>query len=157
MKILAGLLSLSLLVVAPTAMAQRPAAAAAASGSMQCDPSRATAARVSDVAGDPKAWLGKCVTVKGVYSDERLYASAADAKAKKTSIGGYVNLSVYAEGIWSGEFTGRVTDCEQQQNDLDTGLLRSPGISLMGRVLGCITPEGPFLLFMSQGKLTKAG
>lgn len=151
MNAFATVAALALLSAAP-AFAQRPAVR-----SMTCDPAHAASATVGAIASDPAAWMGKCVTVKGVYSDERLYASAADAKAKRTSVGGYVNLSAYAEGVWTGAFTGKVTDCEQAQNDLDVGVLRSPGISLMGRVLGCITPEGPFLLFMSQGKLTKAG
>src|SRR5689334_22736082 len=111
-----------------------------------CSPANGQKATVAEVAADPKAWMGKCVSVKGVYSSERIYADAdAIYGITSASIGGYVDGRGSMDGFWSGEFAGRVTDCASAQADLDTGLLRSPGISLDGRVLGCVKAEGPFL------------
>lgn len=146
-----------LAVLAFAMLCASPLAAHAQRTSMQCAPTNAEKATVAEIAAKPEAWLGRCVTVDAVYGDERLYPDLATAKAGKTSIGGYVDGHGYLEGFWKTAFTGRVSDCAKAQDDLDTGLLRSPGISLMGRVLGCLTGEGPFLLFMSQGKLEKAG
>jgi hypothetical protein len=42
-----------------------------------------------------------------------------------------------------------VSDCAEAEETLLTAQLRTPGISLNGRVLGCTKPEGPFLMFMS--------
>jgi hypothetical protein len=147
-----------LLVLTPLALGLAPLAQAQAPrGSMVCAPTVALKATVAGIAADPAAWLGKCVTVSAIYNDERLYADLKTAKAKGTFIGGYVDGRGSMEGFHSGAFTGRVSDCDEAQKNLDLGLLRSPGISLNDRVLGCIDPSGPFLLFMSQGELKKVG
>jgi hypothetical protein len=118
-----------------------------------CDPRVSQETTIEAVADDPAAWLGRCVTVKGVYNSERLYTGIDAIYGKGAFIGGYVDGRGSVEGFWEGEFTGRVADCAKAENDLLTGLLRSPGISLHERTLGCVRPEGPFLVFMSQGEL----
>src|SRR5262245_9853395 len=119
-----------------------------------CSPANGQHTTVAAIASDPKAWMGKCVTMKGVYSGERIYADAdAIYGVTNASVGGYVDGRGSMDGFWSGEFAGRVSDCASAQADLDTGLLRSPGISLDGRVLGCVKPDGPFLVFLSPRDL----
>lgn len=133
------------------------AAPQGAPGARVCSPANGQKATVAEVAADPKAWLGKCITVQGIYSAERVYADAdAIYGVNSNSIGGYVDGRGSMDGFWKGEFAGRVTDCAAAQADLDTGLLRSPGISLDDRVLGCRKPEGPFLVFMSPRGLEPA-
>src|SRR5690349_10600031 len=130
------------------------AAQGAANPRNVCSPANGQKASIADIAADPKAWMGKCVSVKGIYSSERVYADAdAIYGITNASIGGYVDGRGSMDGFWSGEFAGRVTDCKEAQADLDTGLLRSPGISLDGRVLGCVKAEGPFLVFLSPRDL----
>jgi hypothetical protein len=120
-----------------------------------CDPDNSQKATIEAVASDPSAWMGKCVTVPGVYSNERLFADEDAAYGlNNKSIGGFVDGQGDVTGFWNGSFTGRVADCAQAEDDLLTGLLRSPGISLNYRTLGCLEPKGPFLVFMSQGKMT---
>lgn len=130
------------------AFAQQPA------GRAVCAPTNAVKVRIEQIVGDPAAWFGRCVSVKGIYASERVYADAdAIYGLNPNSIGGYVDGKGSMLGFWTGEFTGRVADCRQAENDLLTGLLRSPGISLHERTLGCVKPEGPFLVFMTQGEL----
>lgn len=110
------------------------------------------------IAADPAAWIGRCVSVEAIYAGEQLHADAdAIYGVNGNSIGGYVDGRGDVGGAWRGVFTGRVADCAQAEEDLLTGLLRSPGISLHGRTLGCLEPKGPFLVFMSQGELRPAG
>lgn len=120
-----------------------------------CAPANAQKATVEAIASDPAAWMGKCVTVHGIYAGERIYKDVDAAYGVSNAvIGGYADART--EGFWSGEFTGRVSDCARAENDLQTGLLRSPGVSLHERTLGCMAPEGPFLVFMSQHDVTPA-
>lgn len=123
-----------------------------------CAPTNSEAATVAAIAGDPAAWIGRCVSVEAIYAGEQLHADAdAIYGVNQNSIGGYVDGRGDIGGAWRGVFTGRVADCAQAEEDLLTGLLRSPGISLHGRTLGCPEPRGPFLVFMSQGELKPAG
>ncbi len=123
-----------------------------------CAPTNSETATVEAIAADPAAWLGKCISVDAIYAGEQLHADVdAIYGVNGNSIGGYVDGQGDVGGAWRGTFTGRVADCAQAEEDLLTGLLRSPGISLHGRTLGCIEPKGPFLVFMSQGELTPAG
>lgn len=123
-----------------------------------CAPTNSERTTVAAIAADPASWLGKCVSVEAIYSGERLYADAdAIYGVNGDAIGGYVDGRGDVGGAWRGSFTGRVADCAQAEEDLLTGLLRSPGISLHGRTLGCPEPHGPFLVFMSQGELKPAG
>jgi hypothetical protein len=152
MKLVGGLFSIVLaLACAPFCEAQRP-------GRAQCEPRVAVQATVAAIAGDPEAWLGKCVTVPAIYNSERLYADEAAIYGDNANqIGGYVDGRGSLVGFWRGSFTGRVTDCAKAQGDVDSGLLRSPGILIDNtRQAGCPRPEGVFLLFMSQGELTPA-
>jgi hypothetical protein len=122
-----------------------------------CAPTSAEETSIAEIAANPQSFIGKCVTLAGVYSDERLYADAdAIYGVNANAIGGYVDGKGSMEGFWTGQFTGRVADCAVAEGELTAGLLRSPGISLNGRTLGCIEPKGPFLLFMSQRDLTPA-
>jgi hypothetical protein len=135
------------LAVAGSANAQAPARRV-------CDPGNSQKVTVAAVAADPAAFMGKCVRVDAIYSNERLYADEdAIYGLNAKSIGGYVDGQGDVTGFWTGTFTGRVADCARAEDDLLTGLLRSPGISLNYRTLGCLAPEGPFLVFMSQGEL----
>lgn len=130
------------------------AASAQAPARRVCDPGNSQKVTVAAVAADPAAFMGKCVRVEAIYSNERLYADAdAIYGLNAKSIGGYVDGQGDLTGFWTGTFTGRVADCAKAEDDLLTGLLRSPGISLNYRTLGCLEPEGPFLVFMSQGEL----
>ena len=123
-----------------------------------CAPTNSEKATVAAIAADPAAWAGKCVSVDAIYAGEQLHADAdAIYGVNANSIGGYVDGRGDVGGAWRGTFTGRVADCAQAEEDLLTGLLRSPGISLHGRTLGCPEPKGPFLVFMSQGELKPAG
>lgn len=134
-------------LVAGSASAQAPARRV-------CDPANSERVTVAAVAADPAAFMGKCVRVDAIYSNERLYADGdAIYGLNAKSIGGYVDGQGDLTGFWTGTFTGRVADCAKAEDDLLTGLLRSPGISLNYRTLGCLAPEGPFLVFMSQGEL----
>jgi hypothetical protein len=122
-----------------------------------CPPNRAEETTVAKIAADPKAWMGKCITVSAIYNSERLYSDIDAIYGKPGgSIGGFVDGKGSIEGFWTGKFTGRVADCKVAEDELATGLLRSPGISLDGRTLGCVNPEGPFLLFMSQREFAPA-
>jgi hypothetical protein len=123
-----------------------------------CAPTNSEATTVAAIAADPAAWIGRCVSVEAIYAGEQLHADAdAVYGVNQNSIGGYVDGRGDVGGAWRGTFTGRVADCAQAEEDLLTGLLRSPGISLHGRTLGCLEPKGPFLVFMSQGELKPAG
>ena len=123
-----------------------------------CAPTNSEKATVAAIASSPAAWIGKCVSVEAIYAGEQLHADAdAIYGVNANSIGGYVDGRGDVGGAWRGTFTGRVADCAQAEEDLLTGLLRSPGISLHGRTLGCLEPKGPFLVFMSQGELKPAG
>lgn len=123
-----------------------------------CAPTNSEIATVTAIATDPAAWIGKCVSVEAIYAGEQLHADAdAIYGVNANSIGGYVDGRGDVGGAWRGTFTGRVADCATAEEDLLTGLLRSPGISLHGRTLGCPGPKGPFLVFMSQGELKPAG
>ena len=126
---------------------------------MLCAPTNAVSAALADIAADPKAWLGKCVTVQGVYSNERVYGDLdAVYGLNAASIGGYVDNRGNMLGFWRGEFTGRIADCEKAQSDIDSGLLKSPGILIDNtRQAGCVNAEGLFLQFMSQGEMKPAG
>ena len=119
-----------------------------------CDPNNSQKVTVGAIAADPAAFLGKCVRVDAIYANERLYADEdAIYGLNGKVIGGFVDGQGDVTGFWTGTFTGRVADCEKAEDDLLTGLLRSPGISLNYRTLGCVEPKGPFLVFMSQGEL----
>lgn len=123
-----------------------------------CAPTNSEKATVAVIAADPAAWIGRCVSVEAIYAGEQLHADAdAIYGVNGNSIGGYVDGQGDVGGAWRGTFTGRVADCAAAEEDLLTGLLRSPGISLHGRTLGCLEPKGPFLVFMSQGDLKPAG
>lgn len=123
-----------------------------------CAPTNSEKATVTAIASDPAAWMGRCVSVEAIYAGEQLHADAdAIYGVNANSIGGYVDGRGDVGGAWRGTFTGRVADCATAEEDLLTGLLRSPGISLHGRTLGCPEPKGPFLVFMSQGELKPAG
>lgn len=154
MKWGAILVILASLAVVQTAHAQ---GAPGARGRNVCAPTNSQRTTVEAIAADNAGWLGKCVTVPAIYASERLYQDVdAIYGANRKSIGGYVDGQGSMDGFWTSEFTGRVSDCARAEDDLQTGLLRSPGISLNGRTLGCVRPEGVFLLFMSQGELEPA-
>ncbi len=133
--------------LAGTASAQAPARRV-------CDPNNSQKVTLAAIAADPGAFMGKCVRVDAIYANERLYADEdAIYGLNDNAIGGYVDGQGDVTGFWNGTFTGRVADCAKAEDDLLTGLLRSPGISLNYRTLGCLEPKGPFLVFMSQGAL----
>jgi hypothetical protein len=122
-----------------------------------CAPTNSEKATVAAIAADPAAWTGKCVSVEAIYSGERLNTDIdAIYGVNDNSIGGYVDGKGDVGGAWTGTFTGRVADCAQAEEDLLTGLLRSPGISLHGRTLGCLEPKGPFLVFMTHAGMKPA-
>jgi hypothetical protein len=105
---------------------------------------------IAAVAAAPGMWMGRCVVVDGLYADERVYKDAdAIYGVKDASVGGYIDGLGQLPGAWRGSFVGRVSDCAEAEETLLTAQLRTPGISLNGRVLGCTRPEGPFLMFMS--------
>lgn len=155
MKMAAGLLATLVLAFAVGGAASQPPSRGAR---MVCAPTASEKTTVEAIAANPAAWMGKCVSVPAIYASERLYADEdAIYGLNAKFIGGYVDGQGDVLGYWRGTFTGRVSDCAQAENDLMTGLLRSPGISLHYRTLGCVEPKGPFLVFMSQGELKPAG
>jgi hypothetical protein len=138
---LAAVMLVTLAMLAGTAVSQPPAGAPRV-----CAPTNSEKATVAAIAADPAAWMGKCVSVEAIYAGERLNVDAdAIYGVNGNSIGGYVDGKGDVGGAWTGTFTGRVADCAVAEEDLLTGLLRSPGISLHGRTLGCLEPKGPFL------------
>jgi hypothetical protein len=155
MRIAAALLAIvSFVFAAGDASPQQPSRGAR----MVCAPTASEKTTVEAIAANPAAWIGKCVSVQAIYASERLYADEdAIYGLNAKSIGGYVDGQGDVLGYWRGTFTGRVSDCAQAENDLMTGLLRSPGISLHYRTLGCLEAKGTFLVFMSQGELKPAG
>lgn len=149
----AALIILLALGLASATHAQPPAGAPRV-----CAPTNSEKATVAAIAADPAAWMGKCVSVEAIYSGERLNVDAdAIYGVNDNSIGGYVDGKGDVGGAWTGTFTGRVADCAVAEEDLLTGLLRSPGISLHGRTLGCLEPKGPFLVFMTHAGMEPAG
>ncbi len=105
---------------------------------------------VGAIAAAPADWMGRCVVVDGLYSDERVYRDVdAVYGVNDDSVGGYIDGLGQLPGAWRGSFVGRVSDCAEAEETLLAAQLRSPGISLHGRVLGCTKAEGPFLMFMS--------
>ncbi len=105
---------------------------------------------VGAIAAAPADWMGKCVVVDGLYSDERIYRDVdAIYGVSDASVGGYIDGLGQLPGAWRGSFVGRVSDCAEAEETLLAAQLRAPGISLHGRVLGCTKPDGPFLMFMS--------
>lgn len=119
-----------------------------------CAPTNAEKTTVAAIAADPSAWLGRCVTLPAIYSNEQLYADAdAIYGLNGHVIGGFTDGKGTIEGFWNGQFTGRVADCAQAEREQSLNLLRSPGISVNGRPMGCPEPKGPFLIFMSQRDL----
>src|SRR5262245_42367006 len=83
-----------------------------AQAARMCAPTNAEKATVAAIAADPAAWMGKCVTLPAIYSNEQLYADAdAIYGVNKNVIGGFADGKGTIEGFWSGLFTGRVADC----------------------------------------------
>lgn len=123
-----------------------------------CTPENSAQAALSAIAGDPAAWMGKCVKVDGLYSNERVYADAdAIYGLNNHAIGGFIDGTAPMPGAWRGVFTGRVADCAVTEEIQLNAQLRAPGISLNGRTLGCVTPEGPYLMFMTGSQLKPSG
>lgn len=116
------------------------------------------AASLAAIAADPAAWMGKCVKVEGLYSNERIYADGDAIYGLNTHvIGGFIDGTAPMAGAWRGTFTGRVADCAVTEEIQLNAQLRAPGISLNGRTLGCVAPEGPYLMFMTGSQLTPSG
>lgn len=110
------------------------------------------------IAADPAAWMGRCVKVEGLYSNERVYADAdAIYGINDHAIGGFIDGTAPMPGAWRGVFTGRVADCAVTEEIQVNAQLRAPGISLNGRTLGCVAPRGPYLMFMTGSQLTPSG
>jgi hypothetical protein len=124
-----------------------------------CTADNSAPAEIAAIAASPASWMGKCVVVDGLYSDERVYRDVdAIYGVTAASVGGYIDGLGQLPGAWRGSFVGRVSDCAEAEETLLTAQLRAPGISLHGRVLGCTTPEGPFLMFMSTtGEFAPSG
>ncbi len=117
-------------------------------------PSNAEMATVAAIAADPKAWMGKCVSVDGLYANERVYADVDGIYGLNGNfVGGFIDGMKPLAGAWRGSFVGRVSDCKAAEEVLLNGQLRAPGISLHGRTLGCLEPKGPLLMFMSGNGL----
>ena len=115
-----------------------------------CTADNSTKVEAAAIAASPAAWMGRCVVVDGLYSDERVYRDVdAIYGVTDASVGGYIDGLGQLPGAWRGSFVGRVSDCAEAEETLLAAQLRAPGISLHGRVLGCTKPEGPFLMFMS--------
>lgn len=115
-----------------------------------CTVDNSEKADIADIAAAPSAWMGKCVVVDGLYSDERVYRDVdAVYGLNAASLGGYIDGLGQLPGAWRGSFVGRVTECADLERTLVAAQLRAPGISLHGRVLGCAKPEGAMLMFMS--------
>lgn len=124
-----------------------------------CTVDNSAKVEVAAIAASPAAWMGRCVVVDGLYSDERVYRDVdAIYGVSDASVGGYIDGLGQLPGAWRGSFVGRVSDCAEAEETLEAAQLRAPGISLHGRVLGCTQAEGPFLLFMSTtGEFAPSG
>lgn len=124
-----------------------------------CTAENSEPAKIAAIAASPSEWIGKCVVVDGLYSDERVYRDVdAIYGVTDASVGGYIDGLGQLPGAWRGSFVGRVSDCAEAEETLLTAQLRAPGISLHGRVLGCTKPDGPFLMFMSTtGEFAPSG
>ena len=123
-----------------------------------CTSENSEAASLSAIAAAPGAWMGKCVKVEGLYSNERVYADAdAIYGLNAHAMGGFIDGMPPMPGAWRGVFTGRVADCAVMEEIQLNAQLRAPGISLNGRTLGCPRPEGPYLMFMTGAELKPSG
>lgn len=123
-----------------------------------CTPENSRATTIAAVAGDPKAWMGECIAVSGLYVNERIYADAdAIYGVTQNHLGGFIDGMQPLPGAWRGSFVGRVTDCAVAEATLLNGQLRGPGINQNGRTLGCIEPKGPMLMFMTGSGLAQSG
>lgn len=148
------LLAIAALFMGFAALGLGKAGPAHAQAARQCASTNAEKTTVAAIAADPAAWMGKCVTMQAIYSNEQLYADQdAIYGVNRNVIGGFADGKGAIEGFWSGQYTGRVADCRQSEREQALNLLRSPGISVNGRPMGCPEPAGPFLLFMSQRDL----
>jgi hypothetical protein len=147
----AGMKHLALVLSAFAAIAFWPDAGAQnVSRSAVCTADNSAKADIAAIASAPAAWIGRCVVVDGLYSDERVYRDVdAIYGVSSASVGGYIDGLGQLPGAWRGSFVGRVSDCAEAEETLLASQLRAPGISLHGRVLGCAKPDGPFLMFMS--------
>lgn len=123
-----------------------------------CTPDNAVATSIAKIAADPAAWMGQCVAVDGLYVNERVYADAdAIYGVNANFVGGFIDGMQPLPGAWRGSFIGRVTDCAVAEATLLNGQLRGPGINQNGRTLGCLTPRGPMLMFMTGSDLKASG
>ena len=123
-----------------------------------CMQENSEAASLSAIASDPAAWMGRCVKVEGLYSNERVYADAdAIYGLNAKAIGGFIDGTAPMPGAWRGTFVGRVADCAVTEEIELNAQLRAPGISLNGRTLGCTTGQGPYLMFMTGSQLKPSG
>lgn len=123
-----------------------------------CVPENSKATTIATVVSDPEAWMGKCVSVDGLYLNERVYADLDGIYGLNANfIGGFIDGMQPLAGAWRGSFIGRVSDCAVWEEVLLNGQLRGPGINLHGRTLGCLAPEGPMLMFMTASGLEPSG
>lgn len=123
-----------------------------------CTGENSELASLSEISSDPSAWMGRCVKVEGLYSNERVYADVdAIYGINPHAIGGFIDGTAPMPGAWRGTFTGRVADCAVTEEIQLNAQLRAPGISLNGRTLGCTTGEGPYLMFMTGSQLKPSG
>lgn len=160
MKRFAVVLCLSLpgLSLLGLAGVQGPADAQNVPRSAVCTPENSEATTITRVAGDPAAWMGKCVAVDGLYVNERIYTDAdAIYGVTQNHLGGFIDGMQPLPGAWRGSFVGRVTDCAVAEATLLNGQLRGPGINQNGRTLGCLEPRGPMLMFMTASGLEASG
>lgn len=152
MKRIALALSFVLVAIAGRAEAQNVPRSAV------CTPENSTATTIAKVAADPKAWMGQCIAVDGLYADERIYSDAdAIYGVTQNHLGGFIDGMQPLAGAWRGSFVGRVTDCAVAEATLLNGQLRGPGINQNGRTLGCPAPKGPMLMFMTGSGLEQSG
>lgn len=152
MKHIVLALCLSILALAGRAEAQDIARAAV------CLPENSQATTIAAIVADPRAWNAKCVSVDGLYANERVYADVdAIYGLNDHYVGGFIDGMNPLPGAWRGSFIGRVTDCAAAEATLLNAQLRAPGINVNGRTLGCLEPKGPMLMFMTGTGLKASG
>ena len=90
-----------------------------------CTADNSVKAEIAAIASAPAGWIGRCVVVDGLYSDERVYRNVdAIYGVGAASVGGYIDGLGQLPGAWRGSFVGRVSDCAAAEETLRAAQLR---------------------------------
>jgi hypothetical protein len=105
-----------------------PAASGVVDAASICAPSDAKAVSIQEILREPERFVGRCVSVVGVFDGDDIFSTFEDAVAgsrapyeqkAKTAIGAFISFDAFDKGaFWSGLFTGRVETCSEAYEKL---------------------------------------